>query len=233
VHPFRFLAFRRSHPLLTISARARSPRPRRNALPSVLRAVAMGALGLVAVAGAAGAAWLLAGGDAALVTAALPFQVPGPVGARPSSGAANGPLPGGVPLRAASQPSDGRRSGRWPCVRHHAAGHLGLARSTQLDPAAQRRPRRHPPGRRERRGHRRRRGAVARAAEGGEAAAGLSRRHHRRRAVPGRWPGRTRAAAAGRRPLGPIPPRARPGCSTPPPVAWTRSDSASAPRAWR
>jgi hypothetical protein len=69
--------------------------------------VALGVLVVVAIAGPAGVAWLVAGGDASsVVAAALPPRSAGSLTASQRSGAA--PAAGGVPLRVASQPADAR-----------------------------------------------------------------------------------------------------------------------------
>jgi hypothetical protein len=89
--------------LVITKARAIRAQPGRNALRGVLRGGSLGALGTLAVAGAAAAAWLLAGGDISI--AALPLRPAGILTASQNSGAAQ-PLDGSVTLRAASSPAD-------------------------------------------------------------------------------------------------------------------------------
>lgn len=102
--PFRLTFPIRSHAPMTITARARRAHPRRRALPGALRAVALGAVGVIVVAAAAWAAWLLAGGDASPMTDVLPARSAGLLVASQSSSVA--PVAGGAPLRAASWPAD-------------------------------------------------------------------------------------------------------------------------------
>ena len=134
MHPLHLPFPRRSHVGVVITGRASRGRPRRFALPGALRVVALGVLALVAVAGAAAAAWLLAGGGIAGVAAGL--SVPA---ARGSD--AGQPVAGGVPLQAATWPVDaqvlvdGHAVGTTPLVTTVLPGphQVTLRRSGELD----------------------------------------------------------------------------------------------------
>ena len=134
MHPLHLPFPRRSHVGVVITGRASRGRPRRFVLPGAVRVVAFGVLALVAVAGAAAAAWLLAGGGISSVAAGL--FVPA---ARGSD--AGQPVAGGVPLRAATWPGDaqvlvdGHTVGTTPVVTSVLPGphQVTLRRSGELD----------------------------------------------------------------------------------------------------
>jgi len=107
VHPFHLTFSRRPRALVITKPRARGARPRHSALHHIARLSALVMLVAFAIASTAGAAWLLAGGDASsIVGAALPLRSAGSL--TPSQRSGPAPVAGRVPLRVASQPADAR-----------------------------------------------------------------------------------------------------------------------------